>query len=145
MPAAPVRFDPLHDLRARYERRIQRNPAARRAFQSTSLPPLLAEPQARVPVTSLIKWWPLERGGADDPGNVPRQTKEAAREQDRIESLPFKRPFEHTIPDLLGSKKIDLSTGGRTMMTVQIGMPTAMVAVLGRPSMCYKEERCLYG
>ena len=64
--------------------RIKRNPAARRAFQS-SHPCPTGRTTGACPGYVVDHIVPLKRGGMDNPSNMQWQTREAAKAKDRIE------------------------------------------------------------
>jgi len=65
--------------------RIKRNPAARSAFQRSHPCPATGRTSGVCRGYVVDHIVPLKRGGADEPGNMQRQTKEAAKAKDRIE------------------------------------------------------------
>jgi len=65
--------------------RIKRNPAARRAFQRSNPCPATGRTSGACPAYVVDHIVPLKRGGADEPGNMQRQTIAEAKAKDRIE------------------------------------------------------------
>ena len=65
--------------------RISRNPAAKRSFERTNPCPSTGRTSGGCPGYLVDHVTPLKRGGADTPSNMQWQTKEAAKEKDRVE------------------------------------------------------------
>jgi hypothetical protein len=65
--------------------RIQRNPAARRAFQISNPCPATGRTSGACPGYVVDHVVPLKRGGADEPGNMLWQGAAAAKAKDTIE------------------------------------------------------------
>ena len=65
--------------------RIKRNPAARRAFQSSHPCPATSMTSGACPGYIVDHIVPLKRGGAEEPGNMQWQTVAEAKAKDRIE------------------------------------------------------------
>lgn len=65
--------------------KIRRDPEQRRAFMRTHPCPSTGRTSGACPGYVVDHVVPLNRGGADHPGNMQWQTKEAARAKDRLE------------------------------------------------------------
>jgi hypothetical protein len=65
--------------------RIKRNPAARRAFQSSHPCPATGKTSGACPGYVVDHIVPLKRGGADEPANMQWQTVVEAKGKDKIE------------------------------------------------------------
>ncbi len=64
---------------------IKRDPAARAAFQHQSPCPSTGKTSDACPGYVVDHVTPLKRGGADSPSNMQWQTKQAAKEKDKLE------------------------------------------------------------